>query len=597
MYVVEGEACADALYELGLIAVTSGAADSADAADWSAMNGRTSIIWPDHDTAGMAYARDVLSKLSDGARLIHPDIVEALPDKGDVVDWLAQHPEATAGTVLALETVQPEPAHTQGDTRISEPEPLRRPLPPAAPYPVEILGDVLGSAVQRIHDVVQAPAALCGQSVLAAASLAVQPHANVVIDGRREPLSLWHVTIGKSGERKSAADSWALHEHKKHERAKIERFDLEQAAYDLQLRAHESASRAASKGKDIGKIEANLQEVGQPPEPPLIPLLLVSEPTLEGVHKQLIAGQPSIGLFSDDGGDFLGGHAMNRDNRTKTAASMSKLWDNGSFDRVRAGDGAGKFYGRRVALHLMVQPVIAEAVLSDDLLIGQGFLPRCLLAWPQSTIGTRRYVEADLSSDPAMVRYWSRMRALLQREPTLREGTRNQLEPRDLTLTPEAKAYWTQVQDAIESDMRERGDFSSIHGWASKAGAQILRIAGVLTLVDDPDAGVIHRQTIESAAALALYHLGEAVRIVGTASVPAEVKHAEALLSWCHETRCTLLCSSEALQLGPNCIRTRRTFDAAIQELERCGWASSMEGGTVIDGKHRRRVWAVEGGA
>ncbi len=76
-----------------------------------------------------------------------------------------------------------------------EPEPLRRPVPPAPEYPLAALGDILGPAAQRIADTIQAPAAICGQSLLAAASLAVQPHADVLIDGRREPLSLWCISI------------------------------------------------------------------------------------------------------------------------------------------------------------------------------------------------------------------------------------------------------------------------------------------------------------------------------------------------------------------------------------------------------------------
>jgi hypothetical protein len=41
-------------------------------------------------------------------------------------------------------------------------------------------------------------------------------------------------------------------------------------------------------------------------------------------------------------------------------------------------------YGRRLAMHLMVQPIIAQKVLSDPLLHGQGFLNRCLACWPTS---------------------------------------------------------------------------------------------------------------------------------------------------------------------------------------------------------------------
>ncbi|MDE2407340.1 MAG: DUF3987 domain-containing protein, partial [Xanthomonadaceae bacterium] len=333
------------------------------------------------------------------------------------------------------------------------PEPLRRPLPPAEPYPLEALGDVLGGAAKAIHAVVQSPAGLCGQSILSAASLAAQPHADVVIDGRREPLSLWHVTVGDSGERKSGADRWALQAHRDVERSDADAYRQAMASHEVALSAHKAAARAAEKGKDADAIRASLHKLGPPPEPPLSPLLLVPEATLEGLHKLYQSGRPSLGLFNDDAGDFLDGHAMSRDNRTKSAAGFSKLWDSGEFARIRAGDGAAKFYGRRLAMHVMVQPVIAERVLSDDVLTGQGFLPRCLVAWPASTVGTRSYCDADLSRDPALARYWSRMRDLLTAPLPLREGSRNELEPRALPLAPDAKALWVGVHNAIEADM------------------------------------------------------------------------------------------------------------------------------------------------
>ena len=50
-----------------------------------------------------------------------------------------------------------------------EPQPLRRELPPAEPYPIGALGDVLGPMARGILDTVQCPDAVAGQSVLAAA--------------------------------------------------------------------------------------------------------------------------------------------------------------------------------------------------------------------------------------------------------------------------------------------------------------------------------------------------------------------------------------------------------------------------------------------
>jgi hypothetical protein len=58
------------------------------------------------------------------------------------------------------------------------PRPLLRELPPALPYPIDALGK-LAAPVEAIHDKIQAPAAVCGHSVLGAASLAAQARADV----------------------------------------------------------------------------------------------------------------------------------------------------------------------------------------------------------------------------------------------------------------------------------------------------------------------------------------------------------------------------------------------------------------------------------
>lgn len=591
VYVVEGEACADALARLGITATTSGSSSSADTADWSSLRGRSVRLWPDNDAAGAKYADDVADRLrAIGCVVERLDVSGlGLPDKGDCVDWLAQHPEATAADVAAL------PAEKQSmEIKGTAPEPLRRPLPPAEPYPLDALGDVLGGAARAIHRVVQAPAGLCGQSVLSAASLAAQAHADVFTHGAPEPLSLWHVTVGDSGERKSGTDKWALWAHREVERADADAYRQAMADHEVALSSHKAAARAAEKGKDADAIRANLEKLGAAPEPPLAPWLLLPEATLEGLHKLYQSGHGSLGLFNDDAGDFLDGHAMNRDNRTKSAAGFSKLWDSGEFSRIRAGDGAAKFYGRRLSMHVMVQPVIAERLLSDDVLCGQGFLPRCLVAWPQSTIGTRMYREGDLSRDPALLRYWSRMRDLLTTDPPLRQGSRNELEPRALVMAPDARAHWIEIANAIEADMR--GEFAGIQAWAGKAASQVARIAGVLTVVEEPGAGLIRRDTIGRAAALALFHLREAARVIGTSSVPARVRHAEALLEWCRDTGRTRLYSRDALRNGPNAIRTNEAFTAAADVLEAAGWAVFVEGGAVMDGRHRARVWDVRGG-
>ncbi len=597
--VVEGEWCADHLASLGLTVTTSGSASSAQAADWSPLAGRACLVWPDHDAAGQGYATAVIAKLRMLDCPVNRIDVAALglPDTGDAVDWLALHPHATADTVLALprcaesqESQKSQAASTDGRWG-SAPEPLRRPLAPASAYPLAALGSLLGNAAQRVHDVVQAPAALCGASILSAASLAVQAHADVAISGCREPLSLWHVTIGASGERKSAVDHLATRAHRDVERGRAEQWTQAKAGYTIEAAAYDAAARKAGKGRDAAAIRDALHALGAAPDAPLLPWLMLSEPTMEGLHKAYQFGQPSLGLFNDDAGDFLGGHAMSKDHRAKSAASFSKLWDDGQFNRVRAGDGASKYYGRRLAMHLMVQPVLAETLLGDDLLVGQGFLPRCLLAWPASTIGTRTYQDVDLSQDVDLARYWRRMTDLLRTPFPLQANTRNELAPRALMLAPAAMALWIEIKNALEAAMR--GSYAPIPAWASKGGSQVARMAGVLTLTEDPEAEVIPDEAIERAAQLVTYHLDEAARIVGTASVPAVIRHAESLLAWCHAHGITQLYSTQALNTGPSVIRTRDAFMEAMVQLEAAGWAQRLDRGAHLDGKHRKKAWCI----
>ena len=96
------------------------------------------------------------------------------------------------------------------EMRVEPPRPLTRQMPPADVFPVDALGDVLGAAARAIHDRVQAPLAICSQSVLAAAALAVQAHANVELPmGHVRPVSDYFVTVAETGARKSASDTEA----------------------------------------------------------------------------------------------------------------------------------------------------------------------------------------------------------------------------------------------------------------------------------------------------------------------------------------------------------------------------------------------------
>jgi hypothetical protein len=210
------------------------------------------------------------------------------------------------------------------------PRPLIRELPAADPFPIDALGEVLGPAATAIHERVRCPVAICGQSVIAAATLAAQTHADVELPtGHVRPISNFFVTIAETGERKTAADGEALWPVRKREKALREAFDEALPSYENQKVAWEKArDHAVKKAKgDRAAIKSALDAIGPPPTPPLSPMLTCPEPTYEGLCKYLQSGQPSIGVFSSEGGLFIGGHGMSDESKLRTAAGLSELWD------------------------------------------------------------------------------------------------------------------------------------------------------------------------------------------------------------------------------------------------------------------------------
>src|SRR5215470_17211839 len=105
-------------------------------------------------------------------------------------------------------------------------------------------------------------------------------------------------------------------------------------------------------------------------------MLTCPDPTYEGLCRLLAEGQPSIGIFAAEAGQFIGGHGLSDDAKLRTAAGLSAAWDGEPIKRVRAGDGVMVLSGRRIALHLLAQPDVAASLLSDRVLTDQGLLSR-----------------------------------------------------------------------------------------------------------------------------------------------------------------------------------------------------------------------------
>jgi Protein of unknown function (DUF3987) len=496
-----------------------------------------------------------------------PDDLKARADS--VVLWspAARRAEAPAATI----------AH-------DDPIPLIPELAPATEYPVGALGAVLGEAAVSIARKVQCPTEIAAQSVLAVAALAAQAHADVMLPfGQTRPLSLFCFTVAQSSDRKSSADLEAL--------APIREYEQElgaQYAYELEHARTVQAAWQAERKKIEGnrkleyaaRIEA-LKQLGREPDMPLHPLLTVPEPTIEGLTRMWALAPASLGVFSAEGGQLVGGHSMSEDNRLKSAAFYSELWDGKPVRRVRAGDGVTLLNGRRLALHVMIQPEAAQAFLSDSLLRSQGLLSRILVAAPATLAGQRLYREADARNDIAIAAYGRKITQLLSRTWPLAEGRRNELAPRVLRMSAGAQEVWRALHDDIERRSGPAGELAPVREFAGKTAEHSARIAGVLSIAADCDAPEISGVTMDDAAALARWYLGEAQRLAAASMTDPKVARAQRLLEWMQARSVPEdgVSVRWITQFAPADLRTKAAAEGAVAVLVAHGWLRPRPGG------------------
>ena len=477
------------------------------------------------------------------------------------------------------------------------PQPLLREIAPGEAYPLAALGP-LREAVEAVHGMTLAPIAIPAQSALAVAALAVQGFADVETLGGPRPVSLYALTIARSGERKSACDAplmAGLRDHEREEgRVQRDAFQSWQNAHALWKGERERILCEARKGKGEKRLdaEADLEALGPEPQAPPSSDRTVTEPTFEGLTRLFAHGQPSLGIFSDEGGQFLGGHAMGADNRQKTLAALNSLWMGDPIRRTRSGDGHATLYGRRLAVHLMVQPTVARAFMADPMAADTGFLPRFLICEPPSAIGTR-FARNERRDEGALAAFTGRLRDILA-APLPMEAETRELRPRVLPLAPEAHKLLVYFADAIEAAQAPGGDLAHITGAASKAAEQAARIAGVLTLWRDLHAPQVQPDDMDDAITLAQFYLAEASRLANVATVSAEIDRAEALRRWLLEGwgEAEVLVR-DVVRLGPNALRESPKARAALGILERHGWLVPLAPGTMVRGSARAEAWRI----
>jgi hypothetical protein len=180
----------------------------------------------------------------------------------------------------------------------------------------------------------------------------------------------------------------------------------------------------------------------------------------------------------------------------------------------------------------MMQPIVSAEVLSDPLLLGQGFIARFLICHENSIAGTRFLANRDATvgphDNPAITRYWSRLTELLSTTAVIDEESGG-LNLHTLEITGAAYQQWEALHDGIERHLTPSGMFTDIKAFASKAAENAARIAAVMAVIEGEDITAGH---IQRAGLLITYYLQSMATRTSEAAHDLEDIQARELLDW-----------------------------------------------------------------
>ncbi len=190
--------------------------------------------------------------------------------------------------------------------------------------------------------------------------------------------------------------------------------------------------------------------------------------------------------------------------------------------------------------------------------------------------------------EPALKRYTARMLEIFEAPQQAANAQGNELTPRVLDLSPEARKIWIAFHDETEGGMGETARFVELCDVAGKAAEQAARVAGVLTMIDDPHSCVISAGVMARGCRLMRWYLSEALRLTDEHHVPQEMTDAQTILKWIRVRGLRQVDAAAIQKSGPGPLRRKERLYPAIEALVEAGWLKLDETAT---GKARR--WCV----
>lgn len=430
-------------------------------------------------------------------------------------------------------------------------------------YPIHALPPLARDAVIAIAEHVQAPIGMTAQCVIGAMSHIAQAHVNAPhpFNPQGEPCSLYLLTEGQSGSRKSTSRNMADKAIIQHERKQYElyRRDLEQW-----------------KSGQAGLNKKDKEAYGTENPPPHDPSTLYSDITLESIAGLYVDGiLNNASIASDEAGQFFGGYTMKGDTRTQAIGGYAKLFDDGFVERTRSKsnlNGSGRAYDVRLTFNLQGQHEVLSDALKDPVLRGQGFLPRFILTIPENLAGTRLqdaiYRSKNANHDHRLIAYWTRCEYLLDDCPRPQGGQELHNGRYVIPMNDEAREIDASFYNMFEELQGKGKRYEYLQAFASRASQLARRLATVFAYFEGLQ--WIDAKTLTGACEVVKHSLNEWA-MYADIEVKTE-SDAERLIKWfakyCTNKKIDKLAYSSFMNSCPRPMRgSKQKLEPVLEEL------------------------------
>ena len=434
--------------------------------------------------------------------------------------------------------------------------------------PASLLPDPVGRYVDALAAHTETPPALGVVVALAVLSTATRGCVRVELDdGHHEPANLYLAAVQQSGSRKTAVFSRLTEPLTRWERAQAETLKpeiarlrskrrSEEAVIEQRRRKLHSFDDAVARNQeiaDIAEAEAKLTPV------PALPKLYANDSTPESLAAALDEQGQVFAVLSDEGGifDVLAGLYSNG---VANVDVVLKGWDRGPC-RIRRRDREIDM-NPCLTLGLAVQPATLGNFASKKSFQGRGMAERILFAVPVSTLGFRKH-DKPAPSPQLVDAYGDAIGAIL-----------NNNRARTLTLSDEAERDLRDFRRRIEAMLRPGKKLAEFAGWGSKLPGQLARVAGLLHLIEQPQADAIAGRTMTRALDLGALLIEHALAAFIEMGMDGATADARRCWTWI-EGRATF--TRGALTLAMRHVMNAERITAALRVLA---------GRNLIDGEH-----------